>query len=196
MWVLPVLLFLMLKLFFPAPVKWLLSDLSEFCFSPSFCFVFQPQQVVQKKPAQVRKNDLNSLRYLKLNTSPVFKVVKSVGECINSMKWRIAAGLLGTTTQKIHVVALRKERRQQWKCNLGGRCLLRNVLWNVILLQPPPGDDNTATHTSGASPAWARHPCVSWAWAACRKRGHRCKTLLLTDINKSLNPQNKIGWTW
>lgn len=129
----------MLKLFFPAPAKWLLSDLSKFCFSPSFCFVFQPQQVVQKKPAQVRKNALNSLLYLKLNTSSVFKPVKSEGKCINNMKYRIATGLFGTTTQTIHVVALRKERRQQWNCLkwkvLAQKCPQKCHLCNLHLVK-------------------------------------------------------------
>uniref|UniRef100_A0A8B9UD41 High mobility group protein HMGI-C n=2 Tax=Neognathae TaxID=8825 RepID=A0A8B9UD41_9AVES len=98
-----------------------------------------PQQVVQKKPAQVRKNALNSLLYLKLNTSSVFKLVKSEGKCINNMKWRIAAGLLGTATQTIHVVALRKERRQQWNCLkwkvLAQKCPQKCHLCNLHLVK-------------------------------------------------------------
>lgn len=94
------------------------GNFSEFTSHHAFFFLtFQPQQVVQKKPAQVRKADLKSLDYLKLNTPSVFSLVsftvKSEGKCINNMKQRIAAGFLGRTTRAIHAVALGKERKQQ-----------------------------------------------------------------------------------
>lgn len=73
--------------------------------------------MVQKKPAQVRKADLNSLDYLKLNTPSVFRLVsftvKREGKCVNNMKQGVAAGFLGRITWAIHEVGLGKERRQQ-----------------------------------------------------------------------------------
>jgi len=110
-------LFLLLKTFFSASVKSLLSDLSEVCFSPCSCSSFQPQQVVQKKPAQVRKAILNSLNYFQRNNSTVFKFVsftaKNEGKYISHMSWGTAVGLLGTATRTIHAVALGNERRKQ-----------------------------------------------------------------------------------
>lgn len=55
------------------------------------------------------------------------------------MKWRIAAGLLGAATQTIHVVALRKERKQQWNCLkwkvLAQKCPQKCHLCNLHLVQ-------------------------------------------------------------
>lgn len=69
--------------------------------------------MVQKKPAQVRKNNLNYLDYFKLSNFSVFQLasftVKKEGKCINHMSWGTAMGLLGTTTRTSHVVALGKE---------------------------------------------------------------------------------------